>query len=163
MVKIPVKYKGEVVGYTTDGGKTIVFNDPETAENIMRRDIVGVSSRSQTELESAEETNLEFSQALEKIKKDQRISHEEAEKLIEPIMRMAEYYQSRCYHAEILLFESRKLISNFKIWSIDKQYTKHLNLVSKHDDAGIFWKPEGKTAVQEMMNLHTETENLLKG
>lgn len=43
--RIPVNYNGVVVGYTIDGGKTIEFNEGVT-ENILKKQIIGVSARS---------------------------------------------------------------------------------------------------------------------
>lgn len=43
--RIPVNYHGVVVGYTFDGGKTIEFNEG-VAENILKKQIIGVSARS---------------------------------------------------------------------------------------------------------------------
>ena len=48
--EIPVKYNGEIVGYTTDEGKTIQFNDSESSKKVNKlltqNQTIWVSSRS---------------------------------------------------------------------------------------------------------------------
>ena len=63
---IPVKYNGEIVGYTTDEGKTIQFND-------------GESSKKVNELLTQNQTIWVSSRAIGKIKDDNTV--EETEKI----------------------------------------------------------------------------------
>lgn len=46
--EIPVNYNGEVIGYTADEGKTIIFNNEDSSKKLnelLKNKIVGVSSR----------------------------------------------------------------------------------------------------------------------
>ena len=45
---IPVKYNGEIVGYTTDEGKTFQFNDNDTSKKMvdeLLNQTIGISAR----------------------------------------------------------------------------------------------------------------------
>ena len=55
--EIPVKYNGEIVGYTTDEGKTIQFNDSDASKKVnemlnQKQSIWGISSRAIGEIKS---------------------------------------------------------------------------------------------------------------
>jgi hypothetical protein len=54
--EIPVEYNGEIVGYTTDEGKTIQFNDSDASkkvnEMLNQKQMVWVSSRAIGEIKS---------------------------------------------------------------------------------------------------------------
>jgi hypothetical protein len=49
--RVPVNYNGEVVGYTVDGGKTMVFNDSDTSKKMVdellnqTNQTIGISAR----------------------------------------------------------------------------------------------------------------------
>jgi len=72
---IPVKYNGEVVGYTVDGGKTMVFNDSDTSKKMvdeLLNQTIGISAR-----------------AIGKIKDDNTV--EETEKISYDILNFGNY------------------------------------------------------------------------
>jgi hypothetical protein len=54
--EIPVKYNDEIVGYTTDEGKTIQFNDSDTSKKVKemlnQKQTAWVSSRAVGEIDS---------------------------------------------------------------------------------------------------------------
>jgi hypothetical protein len=73
--RVPINYNGEVVGYTVDGGKTMVFNDSDTSKKMvdeLLNQIIGISAR-----------------AIGKIKDDNTV--EETEKISYDILNFGNY------------------------------------------------------------------------
>ena len=73
---IPVKYNGEIVGYTTDEGKTIQFNDSDSSKKVNK-----LLTQNQTVWVSA--------RAIGKIKDDNTV--EETEKISYDILNFGNY------------------------------------------------------------------------
>ena len=134
--EIPVKYNGEIVGYTTDEGKTIQFNDSDASKKV-------------NEILNQKQTVWVSSRAIGEIKSDNTV--EEKEKISYDIS----HFGNKQY--KVMSKEKIILIHYINVGNIDDNDVSEMmkNVVNKfspkeEDNIISYWIPvrEGETRVE---------------